>query len=372
LSKCKKIDKLLWAYPDLTPDEMAELQAHLAGCQSCTKALETIQALKKVSADDQATFSAFDTEEFDTAVWRKIDAVKRKRLAPVLDLPKHYGIRLAFSFGLATLVVLFIFKSISDIGNMGTANRATAPTQLSNAEKYGRINIEIAPKTPEPKAAGNPVKLKEVLTAVAQPPATPANATVRAESTTTLAEAPALQSMSKEQKAKSADQNYSIQARQSQEDVFSILPAPVVTPSPDSVNIGAVYVTNENIPIAQQSRAASLAEVFTDTGAVQNILPQSSRLITVEKMPKPIKIAIPDYPVWAKKQNISGTVWIKAKVEADGTISEVKVVSCDRRGVGFEEEALKSAKENLFLPASSNGINISVWVVYPVKFISTE
>jgi len=154
------------------------------------------------------------------------------------------------------------------------------------------------------------------------------------------------------------------------EEAFSILSTPVT--SPDSVNIDAVYVSNENILLQQQSSAASLAELYSDTAAVQSAPLQDSRMVTIEQMPRPLKIEIPEYPVWAKKRGISGTVWIKAKVERDGRVGEVQVMSCDTKGAGFEEAALEAAKNNLFVPASSNGINLEVWVVYPVKFINKK
>jgi TonB family protein len=152
------------------------------------------------------------------------------------------------------------------------------------------------------------------------------------------------------------------------EEVFSILTAPVT--SPDSINIDAVYVSNESISLHQQSNAASLSELYSDTGAVQSAPLQASRVVTIEKMPQPLRMEVPEYPVWAKKRGLSGTVWIKARVTSDGKVSDAQVISCDSKGAGFEEAALNAARNNLFTPASSNGINLSVWVVYPVKFIN--
>ena len=150
---------------------------------------------------------------------------------------------------------------------------------------------------------------------------------------------------------------------------FSILPAPAATSAPDSVNIGAIYVTNENVSLNQQTRAASIMEIYRDTGSVQAMMPQTSVLVTVEKMPKPLKMVMPEYPVWAGKQGLSGTLWVRARVESDGHISDAEIISCDAKGLGFEDAALKAARESTFSPASANGINLPVWIVYPVKFI---
>jgi TonB family protein len=150
---------------------------------------------------------------------------------------------------------------------------------------------------------------------------------------------------------------------------FSILPTPLASQAPDSVNIDAIYVTNENIAVNKQTSAASIAEIYKDTGSVQVQMPQSSILVTVEKMPQPLKMVLPEYPVWARKQGLSGTLWVRARVESDGHISDAQITSCDVKGVGFEEAALKAAKESMFTPASSNGMNLPVWIVYPVQFI---
>ena len=122
----------------------------------------------------------------------------------------------------------------------------------------------------------------------------------------------------------------------------------------------------------QQMEAASLAEMYSDTGAVQAMAPQVSVLITTEEMPKPIHMVVPEYPVWAKKQGLSANVWVKAKVHPDGTIGETIILSCDNPGVGFEEAATRAATQSQFIPASANGINYAVWVIYPVRFIFRE
>jgi TonB family protein len=153
---------------------------------------------------------------------------------------------------------------------------------------------------------------------------------------------------------------------------FSILRKPLASQAPDSVNIDAIYVTNENIAANKQTSAASIAEIYKDTGSVQVQMPQSSILVTVEKMPQPLKMVLPEYPVWARKQGLSGTLWVRARVESDGHISNAQITSCDTKGVGFEESALKAAKESVFTPASSNGINLPVWIVYPVQFIPRQ
>jgi TonB family protein len=143
------------------------------------------------------------------------------------------------------------------------------------------------------------------------------------------------------------------------------------TAKPESISIGGVVLATNNKASEMQSqyRAASRPEFYAMPGSVQVSNTQSSVLVTIEKMPTAVKMVTPDYPVWAKKRELSGTVWVRARVEVDGSIKDALTISCDAPGLGFEESALKAAKESVFIPASANGLNLPVWIEYPVKFI---
>ena len=150
---------------------------------------------------------------------------------------------------------------------------------------------------------------------------------------------------------------------------FSILSSPVTRPAPDSVNIDAIYLTDESVPITSQQIRASMSEVVVDTGMIQSAERPRSMLVTVEKMPVPVEIVPPEYPVWALKREISGVVWVKARVDKNGEVSEALIVSSSISGVGFEEASLEAARKSKYLPAEANGNKIPVWIIYPVKFI---
>jgi len=150
---------------------------------------------------------------------------------------------------------------------------------------------------------------------------------------------------------------------------FSILPNPITQAAPESVNIGAMYITDEAVPIVSQHTQASLHEVLVDSGMIQAVETPKSILITVEKMPTPLNVVTPEYPVWATKRGASGAVWVKAQIDTDGNILEAFVLSSSNPGYGFEEAALEAAKKSKYNPAESNGLKIPVWIVFPVKFI---
>ncbi len=63
----------------------------------------------------------------------------------------------------------------------------------------------------------------------------------------------------------------------------------------------------------------------------------------------------PNYTEEARRKKIEGNVSVRLRLEADGTIGEVQVVS--GLGEGLDEEAIKSMRQILFLPAISSTLS---------------
>jgi TonB family protein len=150
---------------------------------------------------------------------------------------------------------------------------------------------------------------------------------------------------------------------------FQILNQPVTKPAPESVVINSIYLSDQSIPINSQMSQAFLPEVIVDSGIIQAVETPRSVLVTVEKMPVPIKIIPPEYPLWARKNGISGTVWVKAHVNEKGDVEAAEIASSNNPGYGFEEASLEAAKQCKYLPAEANGYKIGIWVIYPVNFV---
>ncbi|OGC92532.1 MAG: hypothetical protein A2W25_07505 [candidate division Zixibacteria bacterium RBG_16_53_22] len=318
MNDCVRIEKLLWDFADSGPNEKAAVAAHLERCQKCRQASETIIALRALSESDRRILAATSPETFSRGVIAKIN--HPSKFLELQEQPSsQYNIRVAFSFLAAAALVLFMIKSVSDLGPVESSRAPAPPTAQDDSRRL--INIQLGRKAETAASAG-----KDAL----------------------------------------------VQSQQQAVDAFSILPGAVTAPSPESVNIDAVYVASDSVPLVNQMEAASLAEIYSDTGAVQAMAPRVSVLITTEEMPKPIQMVVPEYPVWARKQGLSANVWVKAKVLPDGKVGEAIILSCDKPGVGFEEAATRAASLSQFLPASANGINYAVWVIYPVRFIFRE
>lgn len=319
MSECNKIEKLLWEYPDgkLSAAERDAVSSHLEGCAACGRALETINALRESSRADRKAISSVDALAFDDAVMGKIRIQNSTRTAETVD--RKYIFRMAASVGLAAAIVIFLVFSISDLGDP-TLQRGRGEKPSTMAEKeYDRLDIRLRPQEGAKKNAMAPARIAE----------------------------------SEDQAVES----------------FSILPEPVARPAPESINIDAVYLTDEAVPVLSQQTRASLSRVVVDTGMIQSAETPSSMLITVEKMPVPVDVVLPEYPVWAKKRGISGVVWVKARIDENGKVAEALILSSSVSGMGFDESALEAALRSRYMPAETNGERLPVWIVYPVRFV---
>jgi TonB family protein len=327
LSDCNKISGLFWEYLDesLNVSQKELLDKHLIDCVKCRAEFETIKTLAESKKQTKRQISAIDPETFDNKIMNKIHI--EKRLSLHRDRDTRYVVRMSVSMALAAAVVLFMLMSISDFRNLPGVYRTEK--KASSADN-GRalINIELLDGFEQKSEPG--------------------------------AHKRALGAKGKAAKA------------EDEKEVFSILSGPITNPSPESVHIGAVYLTEESVPTVSQQARASLNEIVIDTGVVESIPPPSSVLITVEKMPVLLNMPTPIYPVWAQKRKISGTVWVKARVNIKGDVENAIVLSSSNPGAGFENSSIEAALKSKYIPAESNGLPIPVWVVYPVKFIHKQ
>ena len=145
MNDCKKIEKLLWEYPDgkLSTADKDTITAHLDGCAICRRTLETMDTLRESSRSDRRVISSIDALAFDNAV---LDKIRRETEAPTAKTEdRRYIFRMAVSVGLAAGIVIFLVFSISDLGDQ-TLQRGRGEKPAAIAEKkYDRIDITLRP-----------------------------------------------------------------------------------------------------------------------------------------------------------------------------------------------------------------------------------
>ncbi len=116
MKDCNKIEKLLWDFADgsISAENRILIDSHLAQCPQCSQGLQTIKALGGLSEFDEKRIAKIDINKFDNAVFDKIKSQKQTisvRIAPKVN----YHFRMALSFGMAIVIVMFLVRSMQDI-----------------------------------------------------------------------------------------------------------------------------------------------------------------------------------------------------------------------------------------------------------------
>jgi protein TonB len=87
----------------------------------------------------------------------------------------------------------------------------------------------------------------------------------------------------------------------------------------------------------------------------------------VDVPPRALREIVPDYPYDADRRRLSGTVRLQLKLEADGRIGAIEVVSASLPGV-FDESAIKAFGNARFAPAQKNGRPVRALVLIEVVY----
>jgi periplasmic protein TonB len=87
----------------------------------------------------------------------------------------------------------------------------------------------------------------------------------------------------------------------------------------------------------------------------------------LDVQPRALREIVPDYPAAADRKRLSGKVRLQLKLEVDGRISDIDVVSATPPGV-FDESAIQAFREARFAPAQKNGRPVRAQVVIEVLY----
>jgi len=139
-------------------------------------------------------------------------------------------------------------------------------------------------------------------------------------------------------------------------------PVPQIAPQPASTQpeVTAPPIPTPTGPVP----ASSLDPAVAITSSV-DLTYYSAREVDV--LPRALREVQPDYPAEADRQRISGKVRLQVKIEADGRVSDVEVVSADPPGV-FDEAAVKAFRTAHFAPAEKNGLLVRAQALILVEF----
>lgn len=416
MTKCEEMEGLLWemASGKISEEENGKLQKHLSECENCQNAFGTIKTVLESKSANIDIVNGVDARIFDGTVFQKIKAKESE--IRLVRKDKGYMFRMYGSMALAAAIVAFMLMSISDLERFTFPINIKGKQIITTKKEYDTIHIKLAGNIPEEQLESLPAEIKKrtrdksdedikIILPTPEILKSSESLLIDISTPTELKEEIKL-----EPKANKKQETYLVSVPEQEEPSkdyygerlgsekgdmlevgknkvlervedgklgefsvstgqFSILRDPVSNPSPDSVVINSMYLTDESIPHASQQMRAFLPEVVVDSGMIQILETPRSVLVTVEKMPVPLKIIPPEYPVWARKNGVSGAVWVKARVDEEGNVDNAEIMSSNMHGFGFEEAALEAARQCKYYPAEANGIKMPIWVIYPVNFV---
>ncbi len=131
-------------------------------------------------------------------------------------------------------------------------------------------------------------------------------------------------------------------------------PAEASAPIPPALSAPSVAVEAPPAPVSPVTITSSVDLTY-----------YSAREVDVH--PRAMRTIEPDYPAEADRQKLSGTVYLQLKVEADGRVGEVGVVSSTPPGM-FDESAIQAFRAVRFEPAIKNGRPVRALVVIEVRY----
>jgi protein TonB len=100
----------------------------------------------------------------------------------------------------------------------------------------------------------------------------------------------------------------------------------------------------------------------------EELLPSPDKFIPCDEMPVAISTTQPIYPDLARRAGLEAKVWLKALIDKDGNVRDVKIIECSNKDIGFEEAAITAAWKSSWKPAIANGLPVAVWITYAVVF----
>ncbi|MBI5170362.1 MAG: energy transducer TonB [Candidatus Eisenbacteria bacterium] len=93
--------------------------------------------------------------------------------------------------------------------------------------------------------------------------------------------------------------------------------------------------------------------------------PAFGEYVYVEELPEALYKVAPSYPEDARRANVDGTVMVQVLIGKDGHVKDMRVTKSIPM---LDDAAMRAVRQWTFVPATSKGKPVAVWVAVPVKF----
>ena len=95
----------------------------------------------------------------------------------------------------------------------------------------------------------------------------------------------------------------------------------------------------------------------------------TSRFVIYEDPPVAVRRVPPEYPDFARRNNIQGEVVLDVEILIDGSIGAIEVFKSLTSGPGgLDEAAINAMRQWVFQPAQSQGNPVACWVKQTISF----
>ena len=126
-------------------------------------------------------------------------------------------------------------------------------------------------------------------------------------------------------------------------------------------------VVTEPVPVLPSVPVASTAPAPLTAASTGSVDPTYYTAHDLDAHPRPLDEVLPNYPAEADRQGVSGKVRLQLKLETDGRVSDIEVLSATPPGV-FDESALQTFRDARFSPAQKNGRLVPALVLIEVVY----
>lgn len=150
------------------------------------------------------------------------------------------------------------------------------------------------------------------------------------------------------------------------------------TPKDEEVKIEIPMISEElateDTPELRAQRALALQQFgdlqSTTASSLQNV--DNERpfdFVPWDDPPVPIGAIKPEYPDFARRARVQGTVVLEVDVYKDGTVGNIKVIRSVQPGPGgLDEAAIAAVRKVKFQPGKSSGNPVDTTVIIPLEF----
>jgi TonB family protein len=126
-------------------------------------------------------------------------------------------------------------------------------------------------------------------------------------------------------------------------------------------------ITAEEITPDSGRKQHDFSDLSTNAKAADKLFRQ---FVEFDNPPVLLQRTTPVYPEKARQLGVEAKLFVQAFVDADGAVTKAEILKIDesKQGFGFEESALKVAREAIYKPAQKDGKPVATWIAYAVKF----